>query len=56
MAMVRQEVWEEWTGQVVEGTDWGKGAKDEWKQRRGQYFSGVGSRAWIEIRTMIGVE
>ena len=24
------EVWEEWTGQIVEGTDWRKGAKDEW--------------------------
>jgi hypothetical protein len=24
------EVWEEWTGQTVEGTDWRKGAKDEW--------------------------
>ena len=24
------EMWEEWTGQAVEGTDWRKGAKDEW--------------------------
>ena len=28
--VVGDEVWEEWTGQTVEGTDWRKGAKDEW--------------------------
>ena len=28
--MVGDEVWEEWTGSAVEGTDWWKGAKDEW--------------------------
>ena len=28
-----EEVWEEWTGQAVEGTDWGKGAKDEWEAK-----------------------
>ena len=24
----RQEVWEQWTGQVVEDTEWGKRTKD----------------------------
>ena len=28
--VVGDEMWEEWTGQIVEGTDWRKGAKDEW--------------------------
>jgi hypothetical protein len=28
--VVGDEVWEEWTGSTVEGTDWRKGAKDEW--------------------------
>ena len=28
--VVGDEVWEEWTGQTVEGTYWRKGAKDEW--------------------------
>ena len=28
--VVGDEVWEEWTGQTVEGTDWRKGANDEW--------------------------
>ena len=34
-----EEVWEEWTGQAVEGTDWRKRAKDEWaakETKRGQ--------------------
>ena len=26
-----QEVWDEWTGQSVEDTDWRKGAKDQWE-------------------------
>jgi hypothetical protein len=28
--VVGDEVWEEWSGSAVEGTDWWKGAKDEW--------------------------
>ena len=40
------EVWEEWTGQTVEGTDWRKWAKDEWaaKERavtQGTHFRSV---------------
>ena len=31
--VVGEEVWEEWTGQEVEGTDWRKGAKDEWEAK-----------------------
>ena len=31
--VVGDEVWEEWTGQVVEGIDWRKGAKDEWEAK-----------------------
>ena len=30
MLVVGDEVWEEWTGSAVEGTDWREGAKDEW--------------------------
>ena len=26
-----QEVWEEWTGQPVDDTDWRRGAKDTWE-------------------------
>ena len=48
------EVWEEWTGQAVEGTDWRKGAKDEWAAnlKRGQCCGEVGSGAWIGIKFM----
>ena len=40
------EVWEEWTGQAVEGTDWRKRAKDEWEAKeravlRGTHFRSV---------------
>ena len=40
------EVWGEWTGQSVEGTNWRKGAKDKWaaKERavmRGTQFRSV---------------
>ena len=31
--VVGDEVWEEWSGSAVEGTDWWKGAKDEWAAR-----------------------
>ena len=31
--VVGDEVWEERTGQVVEGTDWRKGATDEWEAK-----------------------
>ena len=31
--VVGGEVWGEWTGQVVEGADWEKGAKDEWEAK-----------------------
>ena len=41
-----EEVWEEWTGQETEGTDWRKGAKDEWEAKeraivRGNWLRGV---------------
>ena len=44
--MPGREIWEKWTGQAVEGTDWRKGAKDEWaaKERavmRGTQFRSV---------------
>ena len=44
--VVGEEVWEEWTGQEVEGTDWRKGVKDEWKAKeravvRGNWLRGV---------------
>ena len=29
LVVVNEVWWEEWTGQVVEGTNWRKGAKDE---------------------------
>ena len=52
--MVGQEVWEEWTGQVVEVTGWREGAKDEWgAKERAIYCAGVGSGAWTEIRNII---
>ena len=46
--MVGQEVWKEWTGQEVEGTEWKKGAKDEWEAKewafvRGQWLRSVDS-------------
>ena len=28
---VQQKVWEEWTGQPVDDTDWRKGAKEQWE-------------------------
>ena len=44
--VVGEEVWEEWTGQEVEGTEWRKGAKDEWEAKeravvRGQWLRSV---------------
>ena len=41
--VIDEEVWEEWTGQEVEGTEWKKGAKDEWEAKeravvRGQWL------------------
>ena len=38
--MVGDEVWGEWTGQVVEGTDWRKGAKDEWEAKESAVIRG----------------
>ena len=32
--VVEEEVGEEWTGQVVEGIDWGERAKGEWTTKR----------------------
>ena len=31
MLVEGQEVWEEWTGQPVDDTDWRRGAKDTWE-------------------------
>ena len=44
--VVGEEVWEEWTRQEVEGTEWKKGAKDEWEAKkravvRGQWLRSV---------------
>ena len=44
--VVGDGVWEEWIGQVVEGTDWRKGTKDEWEAKeraviRGSWLRGV---------------
>ena len=44
--VVGEEVWKEWTGQEVEGTEWRKGAKDEWEAKeravvRGQWLRSV---------------
>ena len=44
--MLGEEVWEEWTGQALEGIDWRKGAKDRWaaKERavlRGSWLRSV---------------
>ena len=41
--MVGQEVWEEWTGQVVEVTDWGKEAKDEWEAKETAFLR----KSWL---------
>ena len=39
------EVWEEGTGQTVEGTDWRKGAKDEWAAKERAVLLGTQLRS-----------
>ena len=43
--VVGDEVWEEWTGQTVEGTDWRKGAKDEWAAKERAVLRGIQLRS-----------
>ena len=39
------EVWEEWTGQTTEGTNWRKGAKDEWTAKERAALRGTQLRS-----------
>ena len=43
--VVGDEVWEEWTGQKVEGTDWRKGAKDERAAKERAVLRGIQLRS-----------
>ena len=43
--VVGDEVWEEWIGQTVEGTDWRKGAKDEWEAKERAVIRGTQLRS-----------
>ena len=43
--VVGDEVWEEWTGQTVEGTDWRKGAKDKWAAKERAVLRGTQLRS-----------
>ena len=50
--MVGEEVWEEWTGQEVEGTEWREGAKDEWEAKERAVVRGNWLGVWIGIVSM----
>ena len=43
--MVGDEVWDEWIGQTVEGTDWRKRAKDEWAAKERTVLRGIQLRS-----------
>ena len=43
--VVGDEMWEEWTGQTVEGTDLWKGAKDEWAAKERALLRGTQLRS-----------
>ena len=56
MLVVGQEVWEEWTGQSVEETEWRKEVKGQWREMEQAVLSEEGTEqgTWGGTRCMTG--